>query len=328
MNGSERVRAWWSRQSRRDQVFISIALFVAVLVLVSPRATVASAGASATPTDVAKVTSVTATSAPAASKTVTAAAARQRVKVLSVTDGDTIRVSIDGKSVALRYIGIDTPEAADPRRSVQCFGAEASAANRRLVEGKMVELEKDVSETDMYDRLLRYVWVDGKMVNEELVRDGYAKSSSYPPDVKYQDRFRVLEAEARAKGVGLWAASACAVAPTPAPTPASTSAPTTTPSTTAPTAAPSPTVTITASRYGYVSASTLPGASCNAQARLPSGTISSDQDLKATKIAGASGAVIWDYGVNSQTKAGTGTHTVTCTLNGATRSASAAFTVN
>lgn len=117
-----------------------------------------------------------------------ATSTRQRAAVITVTDGDTIRVRIDGKSVPVRYIGIDTPETVDPRKEVQCFGREASVYNARLVAGKTVELEKDVSETDKYGRLLRYVWVDGKMANEELVRAGYAKSSSYPPDVRYQDR--------------------------------------------------------------------------------------------------------------------------------------------
>lgn len=101
---------------------------------------------------------------------------RVSVRVISVTDGDTIRVMLNGKSTPIRYIGIDTPETVDPRKVVQCFGAEATAANRRLVEGGFVELERDVSNTDKYDRLLRYVWVerDGKsvMVNEELVRAG------------------------------------------------------------------------------------------------------------------------------------------------------------
>ena len=166
---------------------------------------------------------------------------RIRAEVISVTDGDTIRVRINGQSVPVRYIGIDTPETVDPRQDVQCFGREASARNAQLVAGKVVELEKDVSETDQFQRLLRYVYVDGKMVNEELVRGGFARSSSYPPDVKYQDRFRALEAEARAQSVGLWAANACAIAtapptatpPTPTASPARTVAPTP-----APTAAP------------------------------------------------------------------------------------------
>ncbi|MBM4421424.1 MAG: thermonuclease family protein, partial [Chloroflexi bacterium] len=100
---------------------------------------------------------------------------RERVQVVSVTDGDTIRVRRNGQTVPVRYIGIDTPET-DPRRAVECFGAEATAANMRLVEGRTVELEKDVSETDSFDRLLRYVYVDGRLLNEILVSDGFARA--------------------------------------------------------------------------------------------------------------------------------------------------------
>ncbi len=144
-------------------------------------------------------------------------ARRERARVVSVTDGDTIRVSIDGRGVSVRYIGIDAPETVDPRRPVGCFGKEASDANTRLVAGRTVELEKDVSETDRYGRLLRYVYVEVEgrgmvMVNEELVRAGYARASTYPPDVKYEDRFRALEAQARAGGAGLWG-PACAPEP-------------------------------------------------------------------------------------------------------------------
>lgn len=169
---------------------------------------------------------------------------RVRAEVVRVTDGDTIRVRLDGREYAVRYIGIDTPETVDPRRDVECFGREASAFNTQMVGGKIVELEKDVSETDRFGRLLRYVYVDGRMVNEELVRNGYATASSYPPDVKHQERFRALEAEARARGVGLWAEGACAAAsasPTVAPvsTPPPTATPTKTPtSTAAPTTGP------------------------------------------------------------------------------------------
>lgn len=296
-----RALAWWKARSKRTQaILVLVGLFVVYSIVAQPR-TAGVAEVSATPP-----------AATAAQSATVAPSTRVRAQVLSVTDGDTIRVSVNGRSTPIRYIGIDTPETVDPRTSVQCFGAEASAANKRLVEGKTVELEKDVSETDKFDRLLRYVYVDGVMVNEELVRGGYAKSSTYPPDVKYQPRFAALEAEARSKGVGLWAAGACAVA------------------TTAPVTAPPPgtafAVTITTSRYGYVAASTSSGASCTAQARLPSGTISADQDLKVTKTA-SGGAVVWDYGTSSRTNAGTGTHTVTCTLNGMTRSASATFFV-
>ncbi len=88
------------------------------------------------------------------------------------------------------------------------------------------------------------------------------------------------------------------------------------------------TVTITAAAYGYVAATTAPGASCTATARLPSGEISGASGLKTTGVAGQDGAVAWSYGTVSTTKPGTGMHTVTCTLNGATVSASAPFTVS
>src|SRR6266542_2076304 len=86
-------------------------------------------------------------------------------------------------------------------------------------------------------------------------------------------------------------------------------------------------VSITASRYGFVSATTTPGGSCTAQARLPSGNLSTAQGLEPTVIANASGVVSWTYRTVSSTTPGTGTHTVTCTYAGATRSSSAAFTV-
>lgn len=125
----------------------------------------------------------------------------QEVLVTGVTDGDTIEIE-GGKKV--RYIGIDTPETVDPRKSVQCFGHEASNKNKELVLGKKVRLEKDVSETDKYGRLLRYVWVGDTFVNDYLVRQGYAQSSTYPPDVKYQNQFLQAQKEAREQNRGLW----------------------------------------------------------------------------------------------------------------------------
>jgi micrococcal nuclease len=134
--------------------------------------------------------------------------------VTNVVDGDTIDVLIEGREMRVRYIGIDTPETVDPRRPVECFGREASERNRRLVEGRSVGLERDVSETDQYGRLLRYVWVDGGMVNAALVEEGYATAAAYPPDVRYAEMFASLQSDAREAGRGLW--GACA---TPEPSP-------------------------------------------------------------------------------------------------------------
>ena len=123
------------------------------------------------------------------------------VKVVRVVDGDTIEIE-GGKKV--RYIGVDTPETVDPRKPVQCFGVEASKKNKELVEGKMVRLEKDITDRDKYNRLLRYIWLDDVLVNLELVKQGFAYSYSYPPDIKYQDQFLKAQREAREAKRGLW----------------------------------------------------------------------------------------------------------------------------
>lgn len=126
--------------------------------------------------------------------------------VSHVVDGDTIDVLIAGKTTRIRFIGMDTPETVDPRKPVQCFGKEAKQYNKELVEGKKVRLEKDISETDKYHRLLRYVYLtDGTMVNQKLVADGYARVYTYPPDVHFSSLFLKAEQSARQANLGLWA---------------------------------------------------------------------------------------------------------------------------
>lgn len=142
---------------------------------------------------------------------------RQEAKVTRVIDGDTIEIE-GGQRV--RYIGMDTPE------TYKCFYSESTAKNKELVEGKTIGLEKDVSETDRYGRLLRYVYVGDIFVNEVLAKEGYAQVSTYPPDVKYQDRFLVAQTEARDNNRGLW--SSCQATPTPTYKPVSTPKPVTT----------------------------------------------------------------------------------------------------
>lgn len=130
----------------------------------------------------------------------------QMVKVVKVIDGDTIEIEGGQK---LRYIGIDTPETVDLTKPVQCFGREATEANNKIIGGQEVFLEKDVSETDKYGRVLRYVYLSSAsgqllMVNEYLVKEGYARSSSYPPDIKHQKQLKQAESEARLANKGLW----------------------------------------------------------------------------------------------------------------------------
>lgn len=123
------------------------------------------------------------------------------VIISRIIDGDTVELS-DGRK--LRYIGIDTPEIVHPSTPSECFGADAKAENSTLVYGKTVRLEKDVSETDRYGRLLRYVYVGDMFVNEYLVLQGFAHASTFPPDVKYSKQFLEAEREARENNRGLW----------------------------------------------------------------------------------------------------------------------------
>lgn len=126
--------------------------------------------------------------------------------VIRVTDGDTIVVELAGVEARVRYIGIDTPELANFGNPVEPFAVAAKARNAELLKEKRVCLERDVSETDQFGRLLRYAWLaDGRMVNEVLVREGLAVVATYPPDVKHiEPRFLAAQRAAREEGLGTW----------------------------------------------------------------------------------------------------------------------------
>ncbi|HEY3190875.1 MAG TPA: thermonuclease family protein [Solirubrobacteraceae bacterium] len=128
--------------------------------------------------------------------------------VTRVVDGDTVHVSVGGRDETVRYIGIDTPESVKPGTPVQCFAKAASAANDRLVAGERVSLTLDVEPRDRYGRLLAYVYRarDGTFVNAELVREGYARTLTIPPNVRYAARFAALARQARETQRGLWRA--------------------------------------------------------------------------------------------------------------------------
>ena len=136
------------------------------------------------------------------------------VRVIDVSDGDTIRVEFpDGWWERIRYIGIDTPEIGhEPGQADAPWGREASDVNASLVEGRDVLLERDVSDTDRYERLLRYVWVetdDGwTMVNGELVAHGLADVRAYEPDTRHHAWFERLQDEAREAGRGMYRSEA------------------------------------------------------------------------------------------------------------------------
>jgi len=124
-------------------------------------------------------------------------------RVTRVIDGDTIEVEIDGRVEQLRYIGIDTPEHGLP------WFQESTDANRALVEGQTVRLERDVSERDRYGRLLAYVYLtSGTFVNGALVSQGLADSVAYPPDTSHQAELDAIEEQAKAQGLGMWVQAA------------------------------------------------------------------------------------------------------------------------
>lgn len=132
--------------------------------------------------------------------------------VVKVVDGDTIDVNIDGKIERLRLIGIDTPETVDPRKSVQCFGIEASNKAKELLLGNPVSLEADVSqgERDKYRRLLRYVFLsDGTNFNKYMISEGFAHEYTYDEPYKYQLEFKQAERDARNNNKGLWSLETC-----------------------------------------------------------------------------------------------------------------------
>ena len=121
-----------------------------------------------------------------------------------VVDGDTIEVTLGGRQQRVRYIGIDAPESVKPDSPVEYYGPEASEHNKKLVGGRDICLEKDVSETDRFGRLLRYAYLGDTFVNDKMIRDGYARAVTFPPDVRHVDQLREAEREAREAGRGLW----------------------------------------------------------------------------------------------------------------------------
>jgi micrococcal nuclease len=125
------------------------------------------------------------------------------VLVERVVDGDTLVIS-GGERV--RLIGVDTPETKHPNKPPEPFGSDACEFTRRMVEGKRVQVEYDPGEkTDRYGRTLAYVYIDGHMLNEQLLIEGLARAlTNYPFSAAMKDRFRAAEAAARLQRRGIW----------------------------------------------------------------------------------------------------------------------------
>ncbi|MEK3974708.1 thermonuclease family protein [Psychrobacillus sp. FSL K6-1267] len=128
------------------------------------------------------------------------------VTLVSITDGDTIKVIYNGKEENVRYLLIDTPETSHPQLGKQPFGEEAKLRNDELINNGELSLEFDVGErVDKYGRLLAYVYVDGKSVQETLIEEGLARVAYvYPPNTRHLTPYEEAQKSAKTKGLGIW----------------------------------------------------------------------------------------------------------------------------
>lgn len=117
-----------------------------------------------------------------------------------------MKLTIDGKKETVRLLLVDTPESVNPNiPEPQPFSIEASNYAKKMLTDKDVQIELDVSERDKYGRLLCYLYIDGKMFNELLLEQGYARVAYvFAPNTKYVDQFRAIQDKARESGIGIW----------------------------------------------------------------------------------------------------------------------------
>lgn len=123
--------------------------------------------------------------------------------VVEILDGDTFRLA---SGATVRYIGIDAPEIKHGQRPAECFGEQSTQIHANLVFNQEVRLEIDRSPTDKYGRLLRYVWVGDRLINQVLLDEGAAIAKAYPPDTARKAQFASAAAAAKDQKIGLWGA--------------------------------------------------------------------------------------------------------------------------
>lgn len=140
----------------------------------------------------------------------------EKAKVLYAHDGDTIWVKINGNKEKVRFVGVNTPEVAKDGNPAEFMAEEAKDFTEEILKDKEIYLERDISDRDKYDRLLRYIWlekplsnpelsdIENKTLNGILVKEGYAYANYYKPDIKYHDYLKDLEKSAKNNKNGIW----------------------------------------------------------------------------------------------------------------------------
>lgn len=133
--------------------------------------------------------------------------AKEIVKFSKCVDGDTIKIILNEKEYTVRMLAIDTPESVHPTKGVEYYGKEASEYTcNKVTNAKKIELEYDENsdQTDKYDRLLAWVFVDGSLLQKDLVTNGYAKVAYLYDNYKYTKELESAQELASVKNIGIW----------------------------------------------------------------------------------------------------------------------------
>ena len=140
--------------------------------------------------------------------------AKERVTLDDCIDGDTIKVKLNDQVYTVRMLAVDTPESVHPTKALEYYGKEASNYTCNAVKGaKKIQLEYDDNsdKTDKYDRLLAWVFIDGELLQEKLVENGYAKVAYLYGDYKYTNILLEKQELASANEIGIWNEEAAAL---------------------------------------------------------------------------------------------------------------------
>lgn len=133
--------------------------------------------------------------------------AKEKVEFSSCTDGDTFKIIYNNEIKTVRLLAVDTPESVHPKKEVEYYGKEASDYTCNVLKkANKIELEFDDNsdKLDKYDRLLAWVFIDDKLLQESLIEGGYAKVAYLYGDYKYTTKLQELQEIASNKNIGVW----------------------------------------------------------------------------------------------------------------------------